>query len=305
MSNAENQTPSPESHLSKDYEPPESRLSKGQQPTLILWDRSNMTLNSSHANIRANVRNSIRRQLPQFRPFEENREPIIIVGGGWSLNHTIEELRDLVFRGAKICALNGAANWLVEHNFRPSMHVIIDSREVNTSFIKYNVPGCKYFLASQCHPALFDALEDRDVTIFHLICTKSELEKKRLDTYYRHQWIEVPTSGTVGIVSSLLCRMLGFRFQHWFGIDSCYGPDGKDHSYVQPWNSTDGYADFEFAGRKFKCTAWQASQAGEFLDMLKTCGDELVLSIHGDGVLAHLLKTGYEEAIMADKETTA
>lgn len=261
----------------------------------VPWDRKVMHLNCNQWLVRSNIRNNIRRHLPQMKVHETSPQRIAIVGGGWSLNETIEELRDVIFRGAKIIALNGSANWLVEHNFRPSMHIVLDARPVNANFFKYDIPDCKYFLASQCHPTSFEAVEGRDVTIFHVVSTNGELERKRLDNFYNKRWQEVPSSGTVGIVAILLCRLLGFKFQHIFGMDSCYSPhDGSHHAYSQPWNDPEGWGEFWIAGRKFKCSAWQASQCGEFLDMLKTAGDHVCLDIHGDGALAHILKTGAE-----------
>ena len=262
-----------------------------------------MSLNCDQWLVRSNIRNNIKRHLPQFRAYETNPERICIVGGGWSLKETETELRDLVFQGAKIVALNGSANWLVEHNLRPSMHIVLDARAVNTDFFRYDIPNCKYFIASQAHPSVFDLLEGKDVTIFHVVSTKGELERKRLDKYYNKRWQEVPSSGTVGIVAILLCRLLGFKFQHIFGMDSCYSPhDNTHHSYMQRWNDDEGSAPFEIAGKTFQCSAWQASQCGEFIDLLKTCGDQVRLEIHGDGALAHILKTGAETALQESRK---
>ena len=189
---------------------------------VVEWDRSLAKLNTAQRVIRANIRNNIRRHLPQLCAYQPNNERIAIVGGGWSLKYTETELRDLVFSGVKIVALNGAAEWLVERNFKPSVHIVLDARPINAGFFKYDVPGCKYFLASQCHSSVFDAVAGRDATIFHVISTTNETERRRLDEYYgKGRWQDVPSSGTVGIVAILLCRLLGFQFQHLFGIDSC------------------------------------------------------------------------------------
>jgi hypothetical protein len=139
--------------------------------------------------------------------------------------------------------------------------------------------------------------EDRDSYVFHVVSTDDELERKRLDRHYDKRWAEVPTAGTVGVVAILLCRMLGFRFQHLFGVDSCY-PDDKSeyhHAYPQAWNDAEGCADFWVAGRNFRCSAWQAAQVKNFVDLIKVYGNEVSLSIHGDGVLAHILKAGAED----------
>lgn len=256
------------------------------------WDRTVMSINCQQWLIRSNIRNSIRRQLPQMCAHPTSGQRVAIVGGGWSLKETERELRDLVFNGVKIVAVNGAANYLAERNFKVSMHIVADARPVNAQFFEHNTPDCQYYLASQCHPKCFDAVEGRDVTLFHVISTASEMERKRLNQFYNNRWQEVPSAGTVGIIAIILCRLLGFPYQHLFGVDSCYRMEGEHHAYPQDWNNQEGSAEFWIAGRSFRMSAWQASQCGEFIDMVKTLGDQVSLDIHGDGVLAHIMKTG-------------
>lgn len=256
------------------------------------WDSSVMKLNVPSELILENININIRKQLPQHQPYETQSQHVAIVGGGWSLTDTFEELRELYFNGVKLIALNGSANWLMERNLRPSIHIVMDARPENLPFIEKPIPNCKYFLASQCHPSLVDACEGRDVRLFHVISSEAEKERELLDTFYMKHWHQVPGAGTVGIVALMLVRMLGFRFQHLFGIDSCYAPDGQHHAYPQNLNDGEGSAIFWCAGRKFRCSAWQASQAENFRKVIAAHGEHLQLSIHGDGVLAHMLRTG-------------
>jgi hypothetical protein len=103
----------------------------------------------------------------------------------------------------------------------------------------------------------------------------------------------------VGLRAITLARMMGFRFMHLFGFDSCYSPEGKLHAYEQDWN-TEGSGRMYWAmtgpngseGREFRCSTWQASQAQNFKDFLALNGKHFRLQIHGDGLLAYMLKTG-------------
>lgn len=265
------------------------------------WDRSVMHVNVREDVILRNVRTNIRRQLPQVQPHAANMQHIAIVGGGWSLDSTLDDLRALWFDGVKVVALNGSANWLLKHGIKPSMHVIMDAMAENAAFIGEPIPSCRYMIASQCDPGVFDAAAGRDVTIFHVISTTDDLEKPILDAFYAKKWHQVPSAGTVGMVSILLCRMLGFQYMHLFGVDSCYEPEThRHHAYPQPWNDDEGSAVFWCAGREFRCSAWQASQAGNFVDIVKKHGDKFTLHIHGDNVLAHMMETG---ASLTRKET--
>lgn len=269
----------------------------------MTWDRSKMKLNVSHETIHRNIETNIRRHLPQLALHDESPEHIALVGGGWSLDQTFEELRALYFRGVKLVALNGAANWLMARNLRPSMHIIMDAKPENAAFVQAPIPHCKYFLASQCDPSVFDACEGRDVRVFHVISTDGEEEREVLDKYYNRRWHIVPGAGTVGMVGLMMCRMLGFRFQHLFGIDSCSEPEtGAHHAYDQPWNNDDGARWFWCAGRKFLCSGMQASQVGNFVDIVSAHGDKLELKVHGPGILAHILETGGEMRPLAKGE---
>ncbi len=289
---------------SRGYAPTLS-MGKVEEPALIMhigdaWDKSVMRVNQSAWIIAKNIRHNITRQFPQFTAYDaQPYQHIAIVGGGWSLNDpkVYEELRQLYFEGTKLVALNGAGKWLMERNMRPSMMICMDSRPQNIEFLRDPIPNCKYLIASQCDPSMFDICEDRDTTIFHLYCDADDEEKHsatinaHLDNFYNKRWTKVPTAGTAGICAPMMCRMLGFEFQHLFGIDSCYAPTGEHHAYPQSWNDDEGAVLFEASdGRVFRASAWQASQAQTFVEMISVHGNQIQMSVHGDGLIAHLLK---------------
>lgn len=280
-------------------------------PNARKWDNSVMRLNVPDENIKRNIEINIRRGLPQVHTLMPQPVELAIVGGGWSLNDTESELRDLLFQGrvpgnipVKVVALNGAGNWLVERNIYPSAHYIMDARESSVEFLAHKTPGCRYLIASQCDPAIFDALEGEDVHIFHVLSGSSDKGKDGkqkqeddlkvlLDRYYNKRWQEIPGAGTIGIVSLPLSSVLGFSKFHLFGIDSCY-PDGDryHHAYPQPVNDGETVAKFWCAGREFRCSPWQASQANNFMEVTKALGEHLQIAIYGDGLLAHMVATG-------------
>jgi len=259
------------------------------------WDNSVMTVNVEREVIIDHITRNIQRHLPQARPHNPNVQKVAIVGGGWSLNDpkVYAELVALYQQGTPFVALNGAASWLMERNLKPSMQVMLDARMDNVQFVETPISNCKYFIASQCHPAVFDKLEGRNVTIYHATTEDSDIERQILDDYYLGRWTKVHSASCVGVVSILLLRVLGFQFQHLFGMDSCYPPDGSyHHAYPQSLNDNEGSGDFWCSGRKFHCSAWQAAQATSFFNLVRQMGDKFFLSIHGDGLLKHMLQTG-------------
>ena len=262
---------------------------------------SGFRVNTPDERILENINSSIRRQLPQFDTYPEQRGAICIVGGGWSLDETKDELLETCwYQGTSIIALNGAGKWLMERNIRPAIQMVLDARPENAEFIT-DIPGCKYLIASQCAPETFDACEGKEVYIFH---ASGEESRQTLDDYYKGHWVNVIGGSTVGMRSIALAHMMGFRFMHLFGFDSCYAPDGRHHAYPQEMNETEGSGRMYWAltnkdkteGREFRCSTWQASQAQNFRDFLAANGKHFRLQIHGDGLLAYTLKTGAELA---------
>ncbi len=263
-------------------------------------------INVSNETLMANVGRNIRRHLPQLDVFAPTDKPIAIVAGGWSLVDTFDELRDLYFDGTPIIALNGAGNWLMERNIRPSVQVVMDARPDNIVFVEKPIPRCRYFLASQCDPSLFDACEDRDVSIFHMLSTDlteeekenpseetPRLERELLEKFYRTRWRGVPGAGTIGVRSISLARILGYQFMHIFGLDSCLSPEGVNHPYPQDWNKPDKKILDVWCGmRKFRCAGWHTAQADQFYTYVQTCGELFHLNVHGDGLIHHMMVTG-------------
>lgn len=258
---------------------------------------SGFRVNTNEDKILENINSSIRRQLPQFDPHPDRPGEVAIVGGGWSLDE--KEILETCWKtGAPIIALNGAGKWLMERNIRPAVLMVLDARPQNAEFI-VDIPGCKYMIASQCDPTVFEACEG-EAYIYHVVSTDDESETKDLlDRFYQKAWVNVIGGSTVGLRSITLARMMGFRFMHLFGFDSCMSPEGEMHPYPQEWNvegcgrmywSVNGPNGSE--GREFVCTTWQASQAQNFRDFLAKNGNHFRLSIHGDGLLAYILKTG-------------
>ncbi len=279
------------------------------------------SLNVSRETIIENVRSNLRRHVPQLNVHAPTDRPVALVAGGWSLNETFHELRDLYFAGVPMVALNGAGNWLMERNIRPAMQVVIDARPDNMAFIEEPIPQCKYFLASQCDPMLFNICKDRETYIFHILSLgkdgdadedslvppaegpDDDVERAMIRDYYRDRWCHVPGGGTIGMRSISLARILGYQLMHVFGLDSCLSPDGENHAYPQDWNKPDQKQLDVWCGmREFRCSNWHIGQADQFHKYVVACGDHFTLDVHGDGLIAHMMKIGAAPALSKPKE---
>lgn len=253
-------------------------------------------LNTSEEDLLANIAASIRRGLPQIRTMPVRSERVVLLGSGPSLETHVTKIRDLLFDGAKLVTTNGAYHWAIAHNFRPSMQIVIDGRAFNARFVEPAVPQCKYVLASQCHPATFDAVDGRDAWIFHAV-DPDGVTKDLLDDYYLERWQAIAGGTTVIMRGLCMLRTIGYLRFDLFGVDSCL-MDGQSHAFAQPENERDkivtvnahpdGHPEL---GRQFHATPWMLKQVEDFLQIIRVNGDHFLLHVHGDGLLAHVLET--------------
>lgn len=258
------------------------------------------------------VRENIARGLPQVCQYPPNPHTAILVCGGPSLN--LPEMEKEIVRaqwlGGKVVAVNGAYQWCIDRNIMPAMAIMLDAREFNARFIDTPIERCRYLLASQCHPKVFEICRDRDVTIWHA-CSCGDPELDMLCGYYfqerdaegrlsgRQNIYPISLGVTVGIRAISLLRMLGFTSIDIFGLDSCWLGD-EHHGYAQPengdkrigvWLRPQGRDD---KAVRFECAPWHMKQAQDFMALIRERGNLFQLNVRGPGLLATILKTGAE-----------
>lgn len=247
----------------------------------------------------ANIRSAIKRPYPQVRPQQPSYDRVALVGSGPSLKDTEKELIELVKSGAKLVTVNGAYQWCLERNLFPKTQIVMDARPTNARFLEPDLPECRYILASQCAPEVWDAVEGRQhVWMFHAASGGDSEMKAMLDAAFLDQWFGVGGGTTVVTRAISLLRSLGYLRFDLFGVDSCF-MHGEHHAFEQPENERDKAFRFTVhpAGhpemaRQFDCAPWHAKQFECFLQMIRVNGDQFLLNVHGDGLLACALRMG-------------
>lgn len=273
-------------------------MSDYDAPRWQRFDTKNLRLNNDR--ILDNIKVNIQRQLPQVRPYPPQTQPVCVVGGGPSLRRTLTGLRQRANRsehsgapGDPVIAVNGSADWLMDRGITPVAHVLLDSREFNARFVRREIPNCRYFIASQCHPAVFDTLEQRGSRIWIWHASISIGEDEILDEYYLSpdNYIRIVGGCTVMLRAIWLLRTLGFIHQHIYGMDSCLDVKRNEHhAYEQTENDHDDVIRIRCAGEVFYCSSWMASQAVDFMEMMKHLGANFRLRIHGRGLISHIVE---------------
>ena len=272
-------------------------------------------LNIDEKQIRENVKANIALGYSQVTPHLTNDVDVMILGGGPSLADHLEEIRELRAAGVKLITLNGSYNWALDKGLVPSAQIMVDARPFNARFSKPVIEKCKYFIASQCDPSVLEGLPKDRTFLWH---TAAQDIKEVLTEHY-DVWWSVPGGSTVMLRAIPLLRMLGFRRFYLFGFDSCLQSDyfdsrcvgcscdasqknieacprnhitQKHHAYAQPENDSEHVISVTCGDKLFRCHAWMLSQAQEFQDLVKFLGDEIELQVRGEGLIAHILKTG-------------
>tara|TARA_R110000824_G_scaffold135372_1_gene298671 strand:- start:2610 stop:3995 length:1386 start_codon:yes stop_codon:yes gene_type:complete len=247
-------------------------------------------VNTDDEIVKNNVLHNISLGIQQVKPYPTNDIEAMIVGGGPSVESNIEKIRQLRESGVKLITINGAYKWCIDKGLSPSALIIVDARPFNVKFTKPIIEDCKYFIASQCDPALFEGLPKERTYIWH---TGAELIGAILREKYKHWW-HTPGGSTALLRAIPLFRMLGFKRFHLFGCDSCLDEE-KHHAYEQKENDGDAVVPVNVGGKIFYCNPWMVSQAQEFITLIEHLGDEIELEIYG-GLLRHILEIGATHA---------
>lgn len=249
---------------------------------------SDLKLNCPEELIINNVEYSIALGLAQIKPYQEQETKVLIVAGGPSLKDYIEEIKEKREDGYKLVTVNGTHNLMLEHGLTPSAHIQLDAREENAEFVKTPHKDCKYLIASQSHPKVFSNLEGYEVYLWHAMSTKDE--KQILDDYYMGNYYPIPGGSTVILRAFQLLRLLGYKWFEVYGWDSCL-LENESHAYEQKINQSDQVMTIRVNGKEFQVTPAHFSQVLEFQDMVKSIGNVYNMIIHGDGIMAHLIKS--------------
>jgi len=240
---------------------------------------------------RGNIRNNIELGVEQIVPYETQWDAVVaIAGGGVSLGDQFELLWKKYKSGMPVITVNGSYKYCMDQGLRPAGMVMLDPREFNNRFVDPIHDDCKYFIASQCDPSVFEKLKGKNVYMWH--CNSSEeetvsiLNKKYGEAH--KDYFPILGGSTVMLRSIHLLRMLGFPKFEIFGFDSCIM--GEHHAYDQPENDDEEVITLVVGDKSFQCTIAQYHQAKEFVEMVSVTGAHYEMIVHGGGLIAYLIE---------------
>lgn len=209
----------------------------------------------------------------QPRPF-----PVAIVGGGPSLNDTIDELRS--FHGP-VLVCGSAHDHLTRSGVKPHYCAILDPDPIASNYLREDGGDCLYLVASHVAPHVFGALRGKRIAIFGAGGTFPT------DDFYP---LPVVMAGgrTVGTRAMGLALALGFTDMVLFGVDSCVRDD-QTHAYLVGEPVGD-LVPIYCNGRRFMCARYMIGQATDFQQFMGAFGHLFGIEVRGDGLLAEIMK---------------
>lgn len=232
----------------------------------------------------ANIKASFSRGLPRFAAMPglgHASGPVAIVGGGPSLLDTISELRN--FDGP-IISCGTVHDFLVRNSVTPDYHVDAepDADGVMARWLRYPHRTVTYLLASQCPPAMFDLLKDRNVWLWHCAL------RNEGDTCF-HGEPAIP-GGCFNLARAWpLAAVMGHIDMHFFGFD-CSFPQNCEGQHAYDYNWTlDEACSVQCGERNFLSATMWLAQLDVFMQIYRQARERFKITIHGDGLAAHVL----------------
>jgi hypothetical protein len=248
-------------------------------------------LNAPREQFADNIAVNIKRNLPRFRTKRS-----IIVGGGPSAADHIEDIREDRRNGWGVIAVNGAHDWLIRHEIRPDACVLMDSTDLVATFIKRPQLNCQYYLASQCHPLMFEKLAGFRVSMWHAFL--DEESNKFIEEHDPEATI-MSGANTVGLHAIALEYFKGVRKLRLYGFDSSHRPSG-DHAYDNSQQKPVDEIEFFFKGERFLSTGTRAAQAEMFARFWRQYFKlGMRIEVIGDGLLPAMARHE-KETLMAE-----
>jgi hypothetical protein len=255
--------------------------------------------NVSQPTIQANIVANAARDLAWFTGFPAHKDTAVICCGGPSLADSLADIRFRKRQGARIISVNNVLGFLAEQGLTPDSHVMLDARPQNAAFLAQAPQSTRYLVASQCDAAVFDALEGRDVLVWHCDAAGLEETLDALPNTPARPMIPVPGGGTVGLRAMLLAWMSGYRKIHIYGMDGSFR-NGEHHAYPQPINDADRTLQVQLNGNRYTCARWMVRQANEFRQAYQAMSQAGVqVFVHGDGLIPDLYRALRSERLAA------
>jgi hypothetical protein len=221
------------------------------------------------ADLIAHVEHALSLGLNELRDFEYPWEgDLKVIGNGPSARQT-----DLA---GKTLAINGALKLFTDKGLAPTYWIACDPQELVADFLKDAPEATTYLVASKCHPAVFEALKNRNVILWHV----HDEPTNHLTADRAH----VSRAVSVTLCCFEVMSRLGWRRFDTWGWDGCV-LDGQEHAVAQA--NMGEHIEIEHLDVTYITRPCWALEAQDAIDALR--GFPFPIRIHGGGFMGAVL----------------
>jgi hypothetical protein len=181
-------------------------------------------------------------------------------------------------KGSPTLSINNALRLFVDRGLAPDYWMASDPQACVAEYLHGAPRETVYLVASKCHPAVFDALRDRRVMLWH--CA----EPGTLDLLTGR--LVIQSSITVTLCAFNLMPVLGYHRLATWGWDGCYLAD-RDHAAGQPHHRGRDITIEVGPGQDFTTTTSWAAEAQEAVRLFQSVPRDV--TIHGGGMIGAIL----------------
>lgn len=236
-------------------------------------------------NIRANIHYSSTFEIPELPQCDLSLDAVcIMVSAGPSLESQLPHIKELAAKpNHYVVAVKHALLDLKEAGIPVWACVLLDPRPHVADFVPEGKDDTMYFVASMCHPTVFDKLSQKVYYKYHahVGAGENEVLANRLgpETFMISGGCSTAMRG-LGVM-----RLLGFRRFRLFAYDFCFYEE-KDDSELDKYGNQK-YFEIDIAGRKFWVDAEKVAQAQDFQTVMDAFED-MEIEVYGPGVAPHM-----------------
>ena len=232
-----------------------------------------------------NIRINVHRGFPQWHTEDPKKGKFAIVGGGPSLDGTLEDLKRLDVPGNRIVCLNDTLGHLLKNGITPWGMVFNEVDKWHPDAVLSPVKGVRYLVASMAHPSTYDMLEGFDVIQWHAYHGIGE--GPIIGAVYPDAQL-VGGGHNAALRSINLGIGMGYSDFHLVGMDSSF--EGRTHAFT---DRPEPECEIVCNGRTFKSQPRLVKQVMDFQTIARTVGHLYSFRTYGDGLFQHAHRTEF------------
>ena len=247
-----------------------------------------------------NMRRNFALKVPDVHAITDSKcGPVIIIGGGPSIDSQVDVLKNLASEGIQIIAISRMYPWCLKNGIAPDYVVSLDCSEEQEKGFETIDPMTTHLMASVTRPEITQSILDKGAPCY-LFDSRDDRKIKglRRDAGYNACTV-INSGGTVVITCISVAFTLGFTALHIFGFD-CMMPDAQHfHAEGIAGKSVDQHIlPVDIEGEKVMTTPSFMEFARQALDIFSIAHDEGFLTevkIYGDSLISKMWDCQWHE----------